>query len=173
MNPELPVHISSIQEAKNGIRRFQTELENGTNLGHLLSSFHAWYAIKDESGNVLYGPSKFIGYSDLTDDLYRQVSRETDGRVTEAVLSRLGFSQPTKDCELKLIEGLSKFLNTYGKQPNKRVRVSTIGGAPLEEGAIEGDVGHGPSVVDAFLVIFRSLSDGDQKELRRRINKDF
>lgn len=167
----LPPMITTLDEAKEGVYRFQKELRVLPGVVDLLSSFQSWYAIPDESGQPLFAPSKFIGYAGLTATAYREVNRMTDGRVTEAVLSRW-FSQPSSAVEQALLQELAKFLNRYGKQPNKRARVSTLGGASLYIGT-ELDRGPvGPSQIDAMMVIYRMLPPEDQREFRRRINKE-
>lgn len=170
MSKLAPLLISSLSEAKDGIRRFHEELQTLPDLVDLLSSFQAWYAISDAEGQILMAPSKFIGYQGQTARSYRKVNRDTDGRATEGVLSRW-FSQPDTVSEQVLIQELAKFLNRFGKKPNKRARVSTINGVSLTPGTVPDDQVTGISPLDAMLVFYQMLSSDDQRELRRRITR--
>ncbi|MDD3355208.1 hypothetical protein [Zoogloea sp.] len=171
MNDLMPSLVSSLDEAKSGIRRFQDELNVLPGVVDLLSSFQSWYAIADKDGRILFGPSKFIGYDGLTAERYREVNKWTDGRITEALLGRW-FSQPDTTAEQVLINELSRLLNRFGKKPNKRVRISTVNGVGLIPGNGAQETIQGPSPVDALLVLYRLLNGDDQKEFRRRINRE-
>ena len=172
MTKQIPPLISSLDEAKDGIRRFPDEVAALPGMADLLGSFQAWYAITDAEGHVLLAPSKFVGYQGLTAQTYLRVNRETDGRATEAVLSRW-FSQPDTPSEQVLIEELAKFLNRFGKKPNKRARVSTINGVGLTPGVVTDTEKVSDSLrpLDAALVFYRMLSADDQREFRRRITR--
>lgn len=171
MPAHIPSLITSLEEAKAGIRQFQDELTVLPGVVDLLSSFRSWYAITDEAGRILFGPSKFIGYVGLSAESYRAVNQLTNGRDTEALLERW-FSQPDSASEEILIDELSRFLNRFGKRPNKRVRVSTIDGLGLIPGGTHQQAVQGPTPVDALLVMYRMLTADDQKEFRRRISKE-
>lgn len=171
MTVQMPSLISSLEEAKSGILRFQDELNVLPGVVDLLSSFQSWYAIADKNGNILFGPSKFIGYDGLTAKRYRAVNKQTDGRVTEALLRRW-FAQPDSTSEQLLISELARLLNRFGKKPNKRVRISTVNGVGLTPGNEAQESNYGPSPVDALLVMYRLLHADDQKEFRRRISRE-
>lgn len=109
-----------------------------------------------------------MGYCDLSAQTYLQINRNTDGRDTEAVLRRW-FSQPDAASEQLLIEELAKFLNKFGKKPNKRARVSTINGIALTHGRDAEGSPEGVAPLDAMMTFYRMLSADDQREFRRRI----
>lgn len=166
-----PRLVTTSTEVLRGVSQFQAELNNSPidkGLAPLLSSFQSWYAIKDESGHVRYAPSKFVGYSEMTSDAYLQSNQRTDGRATESVLSKW-FDRPSENQEQQLLEGLSIFLNKFGKQLNRRARVSTLGGRAILFRDETENVMRGPSVVDALHIIYQSLSADEKKELRNRI----
>ena len=162
-----PLLISSLDEARDGIRRFQEELAT-SGIVDLLSSFRAWYAISDEGGRVLLAPSKFIGYQGLTARTYPQATRNGDGRAPETVLRRW-FWQPSNSSERILIQELARMLSPLGRKPNKLARVSTIDGLDIIPGQRSAQpIDHG-SLVDAMLVIYKTLPADDQLEFKRRI----
>jgi len=171
MSVKMPSLISSLEEAKSGIRCFQDELNVLPGITDLLSSFQSWYAIADKDGNILFGPSKFIGYVGQTAESYREVNRHTDGRVTEALLGRW-FTQVDSTSEQILINELARFLNRFGKKPNKRVRISTVNGVGLIPGNEAQEPNHGPGPVDAMLVMYRLLGEDEKKEFRRRLGRE-
>lgn len=166
MSEQIPLLISSLDEAKDGIRRFHEELKSPL-LIDLLSAFRAWYAIEDTDGQILLAPSKFIGYQALTAQIYRENNQEFNGRDTEAVLSRW-FSRPDTETEEFLHEKLAKLLSPFGKKPNRQARISTISGTSLVPGAGSGLI-EGGSSVDAMMAFYRMLSANDQQEFRKRI----
>ncbi|RBA56861.1 hypothetical protein DQ403_13165 [Stutzerimonas zhaodongensis] len=162
--------INNVDQAKKNIRQFQIEMESPQQLVGLLGVFQAWYAIADDAGGLLFAPSKFIGYQDLTAQTYREAARETNGRDTEAVLSRW-FKQPEGACEQVLIQELAKWLGRFGKKPNRSVRISTVQGATLIPGMPATEALASVTPVDAMMVFFQMLSAGDQREFRRRITR--
>ncbi len=162
--------INNIEQAKNNIWQFQIEMESPEQMVDLLGAFKAWYAIPDDKGDILFAPSKFIGYQDLTAQTYREAARETNGRDTEAVLSRW-FKQPEGACEQVLIQELAKWLGRFGKKPNKSVRVSTTQGVTLTPGMSATEAPANANPVDAIMVFFQMLSVSDQREFRRRITR--
>lgn len=171
MQVQLPPLISSLEEAQAGIRRFQDELNVLPGLVDLLSSFRSWYAIADQNGNIIFGPSKFIGYVGLSAKGYRAVNPLIDGRDTEALLKRW-FNSPDSASEQVLIDELGRFLNRFGKRPNKLARISTVNGFGLIPGDTQQQKIQGPTPVDALFVMYRMLSTDEQKEFHRRINKE-
>ncbi len=171
MTQPTPRLIATLDDAKDGIARFQDALKSPEIQG-LLGMFRAWYAIEDENGEILLAPSKFIGYQGLTGESYRDISEEIDGRATESVLGRW-FSRPASQTEDALIDKLAELLSWYGKTPSKAVRICTVGGATL--GDIQSDAKaeseRGADPVDAMLVFYGLLSPDDQQEVRRRISE--
>jgi len=82
MNVKPPL-ITTRSEASDNISRFHEDLSEDDRLPRLLALFRAWYYDPD-SDNV--GPSKFIGYTEMSAEVYNSVA--LDGKETERVLPR-------------------------------------------------------------------------------------
>jgi hypothetical protein len=84
----------------------------------------AWYGVK-QNGQWCFGPSKFVGYSDLTAQSYLNLSATNlDGRITESVLDEWFTRVPDGDfLLLELLAAIKKFFARYGKRPNQKLRI--------------------------------------------------
>ena len=80
MNEKQPL-ITNREQVLETISRFHKDLSEHYRLPRLLALFRAWYYDPD-SDNV--GPSKFIGYTKISAEVYNSV--DLDGRETESVL---------------------------------------------------------------------------------------
>lgn len=167
MQPITLVH--SVDDAKSNIARFNRILNGGSGkerLVKLLSHVQAWYAV-EKDGSFAFGPSKFIGYKDMTADLYADETGSTgrlDGRVTEKKLS--AWSTPiTRDDPRheQTHRALSKFCSKYGAFPNARARISLFE-VPSTDGVDEMEK------VRALCVLIKDLSDEARQELRKRMS---
>ena len=90
-----------------------------------LSSHPAWYAVRNKTGEWLFGPSKFVGYADINEKAYLKDSRQLNGRNTEHVL-REWFKDVDPQSKLgrELKEAFRDFAAAHGKAPNANWRVS-------------------------------------------------
>ena len=110
---------------------FNAGLNENPKLATRLSQFRAWYYIPEIDA---VGPSKFIGYKDMSVGFYMSHTgslaqatlpryKRLDGRETEPRLSmwfriaELGTSE--YECVLQMVEEL---LDRWGKSPHKRAR---------------------------------------------------
>ena len=86
-----------------------------------------WYGVQSKRG-YLFGPSKFVGYQDLTPKKYNELARtDLDGRVTEAVVRR--WVEPILEGHPafgELMNSLSEFCARHGKKLNALARVSMV-----------------------------------------------
>ena len=83
MNIKPPL-ITTRSEAFDNISQFPKDLSEDDRLRRLLALFRAWYYDPD-SDDV--GPSKFIGYKEMSAEVYNSVA--LDGKETESVLCHL------------------------------------------------------------------------------------
>lgn len=117
--------ITNAEEALANIDRYDDAIKNGLEVGELASYVRAWYAKKDEYGNWIFGPSKFIGYSNLSASEYRSTAGNLDGRITEKQLQNW-FSEV--DCNNskynELTNALKLTLAKLGKTPSKIHRIN-------------------------------------------------
>ncbi len=117
--------VASYEEAAANIQTYQAALDGHAQLAARIKQHPAWYAIKAESGEWLFGPSKFIGYADADARSYLAAYSRSDGRETEPAL-RKWFEPVSPDTALgrELSEAFARFAAAHGKTPNSRWRVS-------------------------------------------------
>lgn len=82
--------VTNLQQVIENMKRFEQDLNVEAKLRKQLKQFHQWYYVHD--GDLL-APSKFIGYQNMTGNLYvnkRLLRRaKLDGRETEHVLKTM------------------------------------------------------------------------------------
>jgi hypothetical protein len=160
--------IQSVNEAITNISLFNVALnddENSSRLVKLLPHVQAWYAIEDEDG-YHFGPSKFIGYANMSAQLYADETGATgrlDGRVTEKRLSPwASIITPDDSRYEKLSAALARFCGDHGAFPNKRARISIFDLS--EKGAVTE-----MEQVKALSVLIKALSNDAKRELKRLV----
>lgn len=122
----MPMIVRNVQAALSNIRRFHKEVEDSSVLQGRLAYARAWYAHRDDNGVWHLGPSKFIGYQNMTAEEYGSHDRQPlDGRVTERHLGDW-FTEVPKSDELfqDLDQALRAFLDQYGKAPSSLYRIN-------------------------------------------------
>jgi hypothetical protein len=165
----LPPLVTSASQTLQNITQFNTELTSGQGLQHLLSSFVSWYAVKGSDGSIIFGPSKFIGYDNMTATLYLQINKQIDGRATEGALS-CWYQAPNTHEEQLLRAELSRGLARFGKAINKRARISTLDGRHITELT---DFAPQPSgVVDAMVLLHQTLNESEKRDFMRRVGNE-
>lgn len=167
MRPITLVH--SVDDAKINIGRFNRIISGGSGkerLVKLLSHVQAWYAV-EKDGAFEFGPSKFIGYKDMTADLYADEAGSKgrlDGRVTEKKLS--AWATPIAEDDPRHEQAhraLSRFCAKYGAFPNARARISIFQ-------VSSDEVVNEMEKVRALCVLIKDLSDEARQELRKRMS---
>lgn len=164
----LPPLVANEKEVLDNIIQFNADLgsHQGAHLITILSNFISWYAVKGPDGSILLAPSKFVGYSNMTAGLYKNVYLYTTGRDTELHLARW-FDRPSAAEEQRLLGVLTQFLAGFGKAINKRARISTLGGHTLTPGFELED--KKPGVIDAMVLLYSTLSNAEKQDFRRRL----
>ena len=140
----------------------------------------SWYALRTDVGWLL-GPSKYIGYQNLSPEEYfgslysaekrgRMVQHNEsalplDGRVTEGVLKRWSVlvEEGHPDHE-SLHSALNALCARYGKKPNSLARISII-----KEGREASAPGFSDELVTLLAAVFRGLTPAQKSEFRRQI----
>jgi hypothetical protein len=130
--PILPL-VSDVREAQGNIETYYKALEGldpdqygKRAVARMIPYVRAWYAVRDAHGRLIFAPSKFIGYSSITADLYEQYE-QLDGRVTESRLAK--WAEPITPADLRYGEfqrELSLFCARFGAHPNGRARLSFL-----------------------------------------------
>jgi hypothetical protein len=172
--------VSSATEATANIHRYNEQIDG---FRDLLPFNRAWYAIKKGKG-WLFGPSKFIGYVDMTAEEYLGRSYNTDrrarvsprhrdenpldGRITEGVLAEwsqlIEKGHPDYD---QLRTALNELCGRYSKKPNRLARISIIGtdASSIDAPALDDEI------VALLAAVFRKLTPAHQTAFRNRIKK--
>ncbi len=119
---------TSATQVISAIENFGHDVPNNKALQARLSFARAWYAVKSQTGSWMFGPSKFIGYSDMNAAKYLATSdKGLDGRKTEAILQQWFTEIPTsEDLHHELKSALFDYLSQFGKVPSTKTRISII-----------------------------------------------
>ena len=156
---------ASIAAVTDNIRRFQSEVAQSPELQRRLPYARAWYAIRDGK-DWLFGPSKFVGYDGFTAAEYVKLSKQNDGRATEAHLRRWFAVVDTPSAlHGELSASLSRFLGRYGKAPSVAMRLNLLSA----ELATDGDSAMGASLLDLVVAVARGLEPARLSLLKARI----
>lgn len=164
----LPPFVTHPTQVLENAIQFQRDLLSNKNLAALLSSFVSWYAFKQPQGEIIFVPSKFGGYQNMNASTYLQINQLTNGRETEAVLSRW-FERPSVLEEQALLAELANHLSKFGKAVNKRARVSTLSGRTITS-AVEGTAQSSPLVM-ALKTIYDKLEEAEKVEFLRLVRE--
>ena len=154
--------------------------EQADRFAELMPYNRSWYALRTDVGWLL-GPSKYIGYQNLSPEEYfgslysaekrgRMVQHNKsalplDGRVTEGVLKRWSVlvEEGHPDHE-SLHSALNALCARYGKKPNSLARISII-----KEGREASAPGFSDELVTLLAAVFRGLTPAQKSEFRRQI----
>lgn len=160
--------VPTARGALNNIRRFAREVKNSAVLQGRLAYARAWYAHRDVEGDWHFGPSKFIGYEDMTAEEYAN-EEGRDGRITERQLGQW-FSQVPEGTPLyeELDKALRTFLKKYGKVPSSlsRINVATdvheehFGGPALRDDR---------AIADLLIAVARRLPEQERDRVRAAV----
>lgn len=153
--------VSNPESSIAGITRFYDTIEANPNhpIVDKLTRFRAWYATKKPDGRWIFGPSKFIGYKDITPDEYvAHKGQGMDGRQTENALQKWFQEVPDGDLYDELEDALHDFLARFDKRPSNAHRISI-----LKKGINVGD----HEAAQALLTVLKSLPEGVQANFSR------
>ena len=120
--------VSSDQDVFHNIRNYEASIAKDRMLRGRMRRHPAWYAFQDEAGAWHFGPSKFVGYANMTREQYvDNASNTLDGRETEPVL-KTWFEQVQEGTDLyaELVVAFGTFAANHGTAANKRWRVSVL-----------------------------------------------
>jgi uncharacterized protein (DUF433 family) len=117
--------VTSFDEVEDNIRTYMESVAKHPELAARIKQHPAWYGIRGESGDWMFGPSKFIGYREAGAANYLSNYDRRDGKETEPVLSAW-FEQVDGGTALgrELRDAFISFAEAFGKSPNVRWRVS-------------------------------------------------
>jgi hypothetical protein len=112
------------QQAVKNIRRYNVDLMNFARLRDLMPTHRDWYYIPELNA---FGPSKFVGFVDMTGSRYSNPDAEGgvrfDGGRTQKALSNLFAPVPEGSAESgRLRDLLEQLFNGHGKTPRSNSR---------------------------------------------------
>ena len=112
--------IDSVDEAVENIARYQAAVAAEPMLAARMRHVLAWYAVRSVDGTWSFGPSKFIGYANISAGAYLWDPALRNPRPREAAL-RKWFDVVPRDTPFwaELADALRKFLNAH-RQPGPR-----------------------------------------------------
>ena len=160
----MPALATSPDIVRDGIDRFQNEVQGSESLANRLPYARAWYAYLDDDGRWRFGPSKFVGYEGLTAEQYVELSRNgsLDGRRTEAQLQQwYDVVDPSSKLHKELSAQLSAFLAKYRKAPSRKMRINI----PKER----RDNDERALMIDLIVAVAKVLQPSELETLRKRL----
>jgi hypothetical protein len=163
--------VSSAAQARTSHATYQREMASPDGaarqaLIEVIPYIQSWIAVPDSDDRFLFAPSTFVGYRDMTAEMYRRHHEDMDGRVTERVIAPWIRVMAEGDADYDHArDQLFDFCATFRKKPNGRCRISI-----LPDGGDESRLGDRDSAVAELLVkVFEMLPPVQQQHVTRRI----
>jgi len=120
--------VSHPAQVVKNVQRFAEELPGSPALQARLGYVQSWYALRVESGQWIFAPSKFVAYRDNTAKRYLETSKRADGGRPEQVLRAMFAEVDLGDALGRtLMNELIDRLGAYDRAPRRRVRISVVG----------------------------------------------
>lgn len=108
--------VTSYDEVIGNVEQFNLDLERHPELAQKLRQHRHWYYIPERD---LFGPSKFIGYKDITFEKYDN-GKGISGVETETILKNWFIILDPNSIEYSfLVDKLTDLFSTYGKELRK------------------------------------------------------
>ncbi len=122
----IPKLASDVSEVAKNVGIYNAAVESGR-LRTIIAYVRHWYAIKEVDGTWSFGPSKFIGYSGITSEIYQKKHEQLDGRVAESALKDWFVELPIGGAlETALRQELRRFIARHGKSLNQLARIHVL-----------------------------------------------
>lgn len=162
--------VTTPKEVTDNVMSFEAEVDQSYGLQDRLSQARAWYACQDDQKVWHFGPSKFVGYQNMTAREYLDGSPR-DGRRTEKQLRGWFVELDEEDPLFDTLNGqLHSFLDGYLKVPSALARImvpkNTSGGRSAKQGkSLPDDEG----VTELVIAVARNLPKADRDRIRAAI----
>ena len=159
--------IVSPEEAASSIRHFQSEILESARLQDRLGYARSWYVLRVDEGYI-YAPSKWVGYADMTAEVYVSSSKEMDGRKTEFALKDWFEAIPRDTTEHNLhLRNLGDFMSQFGKTPSTETRFNMFAVAvdPVQEKDNPTE-----RLIDLLVAVALNLPMEARARLRKRLS---
>ncbi len=126
MNVMRPL-VTAVDEARSNIVAYRREIERSAALREIMAYARGWYACRDDRGEFVLAPSKFVGYAGNSAEDYAKAHQERDGRLTERVLSQWFVEAPPGGAlHDELVAVLNGMFARAGKAPNKLIHLHVL-----------------------------------------------
>jgi len=161
--------VTEYDHVVDNITRFCDELDNSQDLQDRLAYARAWYAHQDTDGEWHFGPSKFVGYSDMTAEQYMD-GQPRDGRKTELTLHEWFTPLPKKNDPIykDLKNRLTAFLHNYGKAPCHDIRINVAKDFCARQLGSD-DADENRTIADLIIAVSRKLPRVERERVRAEI----
>ncbi|MGM8215922.1 hypothetical protein ACLIA0_10160 [Bacillaceae bacterium W0354] len=115
--------VSTKQQVLDNVIRFNQELDyKNEQFLRFLSLYRQWYYFPELD---LFGPSKFIGYKDMTAEKYiNKKGKGADGRDTEKILRQLMTIEASYS--ERLTAQLEDMLREFNRKPFKNCKINVV-----------------------------------------------
>lgn len=122
--------VTTVDQVKSNILSFHKALgpDSDHKITETLARYRAWYAIPDGKGSWALGPSKVIGYAEMSPSKYVKADvYQMSGVTTEKVLNKW-FNVLDEEDDLfdEISEKLHDMLSNHGKRPSSAFRISIL-----------------------------------------------
>jgi hypothetical protein len=109
--------VDRYSEIGNNVGQFNKDMRDGADIVTQLSQFRHWYYLSERKQ---FGPSKYIGYKNMTSARYKRGSGK-DGRDTEVRLTKWFQKLNARSRQWNILyDQLEDLLVTHDKKPNRR-----------------------------------------------------
>lgn len=169
--PKLTISSESVQK---NINRYWITAKKHPNLIKDAARVKQWKVYRTDKGEWRFGPSRFVGYEEMTAEEYVKLKQRSNGGLsgteTEAHL-RKWTENVTHGSRLhyQLLDALNEFLADAGLKVGKVASFSllSVDGAAVDLDAI--DPVHDDAEVDALVTLSKRLSGAQLQKLTRRL----
>lgn len=158
--------VSSASQVRSNHAAYQQAIARGVSAGQplieVIPYIQSWIAVRGADGSLTFAPSKFIGYRDMTSEIYDRNYMGMDGRLTEvAIKDWVRIIKKDDQCYEQARDQLFDFCAKLGKKPNGRCRISLLLDADTETVTSK--------LVGLLIEVYKSLPADQQKIVRRQI----
>jgi hypothetical protein len=115
--------VSDLLEVGENIVQFNADLDNETVIIEQLSQFYRWYYIE---GLDMFGPSKYIGFKQMSTERYARGQGKNSGDSTEVLLKWFRPLSPGSNEEVELRKKLEARLADFKKELNKATTIHVL-----------------------------------------------
>lgn len=160
--------VRNLDQIVSNMIRYENELKTSPRLQGRITLTHSWYAFIID-GKWRFGPSKFIGYANITAADYLATSNGRDGKITEPHL-QAWFEplSPRSKHFLGLAENLTKMVERYDRRLRSDFRINVPKEFLVEHSETARDTL--PDVlVDVMIAAAKCLPNAQMSRLRAEL----